>query len=218
MTPRLYLLGKSTFALSILLDMLTGSYAEVGLISNIADEDNDSLRYPYDTPGILVKTYQENAIQDWEDAQYVVASIGKSRKLIADYFIRKYPIPEDRFISLIHPSSVVPAVFHYGPGLHIGPMSVVAPYCTFGKFVVINRHASIGHHSILQDYVTINPGVTVAGICEIGEGTVIGAGATLLDKIKIGAGSIIGAGSVVTKDIPGGVVAYGSPAKVIRDI
>ena len=34
----------------------------------------------------------------------------------------------------------------------------------------------------------------------------------------IGENSVIGAGSVVTKDIPAGVIAVGSPCKVIREI
>jgi maltose O-acetyltransferase len=29
---------------------------------------------------------------------------------------------------------------------------------------------------------------------------------------------VVGAGSVVTKDLPAGVVAYGNPARVARDI
>ena len=36
--------------------------------------------------------------------------------------------------------------------------------------------------------------------------------------VSIGDGSVIGAGSVVTKDIPAGVIAAGSPCKVIREI
>jgi acetyltransferase-like isoleucine patch superfamily enzyme len=83
---------------------------------------------------------------------------------------------------------------------------------------VINRKVSIGHHTILEDFVGINPGADIAGICHLGKGVIIGAGATVLDKVKIGEGSMIGAGSVVTKDIPAGVVAYGIPAKVIRSI
>ena len=38
------------------------------------------------------------------------------------------------------------------------------------------------------------------------------------DGITIGRNSVIGAGSVVTKDIPAGVIAAGSPCKVIREI
>lgn len=46
----------------------------------------------------------------------------------------------------------------------------------------------------------------------------IGANATVGAGVTIGKGSIIGAGSVVTKDIPAGVIAVGSPCKVVRQI
>ena len=40
---------------------------------------------------------------------------------------------------------------------------------------------------------------------------------TLGENVWLGA-NVIGAGSVVTKDIPAGVIAAGSPCKVIREI
>lgn len=46
----------------------------------------------------------------------------------------------------------------------------------------------------------------------------IGANSTVCSGVTIGEGSIIGAGSVVNKDIPAGVVAAGSPCRVIRKI
>ena len=46
----------------------------------------------------------------------------------------------------------------------------------------------------------------------------IGAGACILGLITIGAQSIIGANSVVTRDVPAGKIAFGIPAKVIKDI
>ena len=46
----------------------------------------------------------------------------------------------------------------------------------------------------------------------------IGGGAVLLPGITIGKGSVIATGSVVTKDIPEGVVAGGSPCRVIKPI
>ena len=36
--------------------------------------------------------------------------------------------------------------------------------------------------------------------------------------MTVGDGSVIGAGSVVTKDVPGGVVAAGNPCRVLREI
>ena len=217
MKEKLFLLGKSNFAVSIILDMLSPEYTGAGLISNIPDEENDSISFPYEVSSFTLREYGENEIEDWQSPMFIVASIGKSRKKIAEYFTGKHSISDGQFIPLIHASSVIANGFQHGAGLHVGPLSVIAPYCSFGRFVVINRSVSVGHHTTLHDFVSINPGVTISGICEIGENTVIGAGATIIDKIKIGANTIIGAGSVVTKDIPDGVIAYGSPAKVIRE-
>ena len=217
MTEPLFLLGKSTYALSIILDMLPVEFQRVGLISNIPDEENTSLAFPFLVPHIQVREYTEDQMTDWQSPSFIIASIGKSRRLIAEHFIKTYAIPEDRFIPLIHTSSVIANGFTAGIGLHISPLSVIAPYCTFGRFVVINRQVNVGHHTMLHDYVSVNPGVTISCICTIGERTTIGAGATIVDRIKIGRDTIIGAGSVVTKDIPDGVFAYGSPARVIRD-
>lgn len=52
----------------------------------------------------------------------------------------------------------------------------------------------------------------------IGENVWIGAGTVILPGVNIGNNSVIGAGSVVTRDIPEGVLALGSPARVIREI
>lgn len=46
----------------------------------------------------------------------------------------------------------------------------------------------------------------------------IGGSVTVLGGVKIGKDSVIGAGSVVTRDIPSGVIAYGNPCKVHRQI
>ena len=52
----------------------------------------------------------------------------------------------------------------------------------------------------------------------IGDNVWIGAGVTILPGVTIGERAVIGAGSVVTHDIPAGVLAFGNPCKVVRDI
>lgn len=46
----------------------------------------------------------------------------------------------------------------------------------------------------------------------------LGGGVIVNPGVRIGAGSVIGSGSVVTRDIPPGVFAAGSPARVVREL
>lgn len=219
---RFYILGQGNFAIAMLLDNLQACFPQqnitVEIIGNIPAKENESLSYTYATPGITcIERFHEGWVPD-PNVPFLPGSVGKSRKVIVDFFEQHFGITPDRYFTSIHPSSSCSATLQHGHGLYVGPLSVVGPQTHFGDFVVINRKVSVGHHTVLEDYVGLNPGVDVAGICHLGKGVIIGAGATVLDKVKIGEGSMIGAGSVVTKDIPAGVVAYGIPAKVIREI
>lgn len=52
----------------------------------------------------------------------------------------------------------------------------------------------------------------------IGDNVWIGANVTVCPGVTIGRDSVIGAGSVVTRDIPAGVVAFGNPCRVVRQV
>ncbi len=52
----------------------------------------------------------------------------------------------------------------------------------------------------------------------IGDNTWLGGGVIVCPGVTIGANAVIGAGSVVTRDIPPGVLAVGSPARVLRHL
>jgi acetyltransferase-like isoleucine patch superfamily enzyme len=81
---------------------------------------------------------------------------------------------------------------------------------------MINRTVSIGHDSILGDFSTIAPGVTISGMVKIGRKVTIGVGATIINDVRIGDNSVVGAGSLVLNDVPEDVVVIGTPAKVSK--
>lgn len=96
--------------------------------------------------------------------------------------------------------------------------------CEIGEGSMIDMNAVLGARVIIGKNVHIGAGAVIAGVLEppsanpviIGDGVLIGANAVVLEGIKIGADSVIAAGSVVTKDIPEGCVAAGSPARIVK--
>lgn len=71
----------------------------------------------------------------------------------------------------------------------------------------IGNNVTIGHKALIHG-------------CKIGDNTLIGMGSIVLDNAEIGEFVLLGAGSLVPpgKKIPSGVLAMGSPAKVIREL
>ncbi|WP_153127332.1 gamma carbonic anhydrase family protein [Peribacillus tepidiphilus] len=80
-------------------------------------------------------------------------------------------------------------------------------------------HQSPNNPLILEDEVTIGHQVILHS-CKIRKGALIGMGSIILDQAEIGEGAFIGAGSLVPqgKIIPPNTLAFGRPAKVIREL
>ncbi len=217
---RYHILGQSNYAIAILLDTLCCLHSErfsVVIVSNLAREQNDSLVYPYEVDGVEVAEVRHEEWQPDPEARCLIGSIGRAREPIFRFFRERFGIEADRYHTTVHPRATVPMRWTVGNGVHVGPGATIAPYAELADFVVVNRNASVGHHAVLEDLVTVNPGAHIAGVCRIGRGVIVGAGATVVDRIAIGPDTVIGAGSVVNRDLPGGVVAYGVPARVVRE-
>ncbi len=109
---------------------------------------------------------------------------------------------------------------HFGKGV----------YANFGLTLVDDAHIYVG------DYTKFGPNCVIATAghplseklraeayqfnrdIRIGARCWLGAGVIVLPGVTIGDGSVIGAGSVVTRDIPAGVLALGTPARVVKKL
>lgn len=80
-------------------------------------------------------------------------------------------------------------------------------------------HQSPNNPLILEDDVTVGHQVILHS-CIIRKKALIGMGSIVLDKAEIGEGAFIGAGSLVPQGavIPPNSLAFGRPAKVVREL
>lgn len=84
-----------------------------------------------------------------------------------------------------------------------------------GDGVKICGSSYIGHNNYIDQDVTVICADTYGSV-QIGKNAYI-VGSIIRNQCKVGSDAVIGMGSVVTKDIPAGKVAIGTPARVIRD-
>ncbi len=71
-------------------------------------------------------------------------------------------------------------------------------------------------HPIFSD-MGCNKIINPSGSICLSDHVWLGKKSTVLKNVKIGENSIIGIGSQVTRDIPGGCIAVGNPAKVVKE-
>jgi sugar O-acyltransferase (sialic acid O-acetyltransferase NeuD family) len=125
-------------------------------------------------------------------------------------------VPLDQFPALVHPSAVVSSRAQLGPGCVIHAGVVVGPLANVGAHSILNSASVLDHESVLKDFASLAPGAVVGGRSTIGERSAVGLGASVKHGISVGDDTIIGANSYVHRDISDELVAYGSPARVVR--
>lgn len=133
------------------------------------------------------------------------------------------------------------SIWHFS---HIREKVTIGKNVTIGQNVYIDKDVVIGNNCKIQNNVSIYKGVTIGDEVFIGpsvvftndlypdarrwteenlistqvmNGVSIGANSTIICGVILHEGSLIGAGSVVTKDVQAGKVAYGNPAREIKN-
>lgn len=86
-----------------------------------------------------------------------------------------------------------------------------------GEGSKVSIHSNVGHNSIVGKHTFLAGKTNLGGKTRIGDYSYLGMGAITRPGISIGSNVIIGMGSIVTKNIPDGVIAWGNPAKVMKD-
>jgi sugar O-acyltransferase (sialic acid O-acetyltransferase NeuD family) len=162
--------------------------------------------------GLPVIGTSSNLIDIKHDRLILAVGNNYTRSSIYEKLIKK----GEYFTQAFHPRATVSHHSKVGDGTVVCAGSIVDTCSVIGDNVILNTGCTINHHNLIEDHVHIAPGVHLGGNVKIGEGAIIGIGATVMPNCSVGKWSIIGAGAVVTNDVPGGVTAYGCPAKVMN--
>ena len=143
---------------------------------------------------------------------------------IGNPILRKKLADKFEFIGGIFSSTISPLAnigsydIKIGSGTNILSGVIISNSSKIGMGCIVYYNSIITHDSNIGDFVEISPSATLLGRCAIGSYSQIGSNATILPDIVVGKNVIIGAGSVVTKNIPDNCVAFGTPAKIIKEL
>lgn len=133
-----------------------------------------------------------------------------------------------KLLGTCHPLTFIEPDFHcdYGFNIHTHGLAVINYNCVIldtspvhigaGAFIAPGVCLACSGHSL--DPVQRSEGISTSAPIILEDDVWIGANAVVCGGVTIGKGSMIGAGSVVTRDIPAGVVAAGSPCRTIRPV
>ncbi len=121
-----------------------------------------------------------------------------------------------------------------GPFSHLRPGSRIEKGVHIGNFVevkasTVGAGSRMGHFSYIGDAaigrdVNVGAGTVTCNFdgirkhrTTVGDKVFLGSDTMLVAPVNVGEGAMTGAGSVVTKDIPPYSVAYGVPARVVKE-
>ena len=147
-----------------------------------------------------------------EDDRFVIA--------IGDIDIKKRAVNTlkkrgAKFISLIHPTSLIVPTAKIGEGVVICPYCLVSDNVQLDDFVMMNTYASCGHDVKVGKYSILSPYVALNGFVKLENEVFVGTHATVISYKKVGFQSKISANSVVMRDVAQNKIVFGVPGKAI---
>lgn len=155
-------------------------------------------------------------LQDQNRPIYAVCAIGTA-KIRRQIWVNLKNCSQIRPATLVDPTVIIGKDSEIGAGCILCAGTILAIGVNIGAHCIVNLGCILGHDAVMGNCCTVHPRADLSGNVKVGACTDIGAGAIVRDEVTIGQNCIIGMGSLVTRDIPPGVVAYGTPCRVIRE-
>jgi acetyltransferase EpsM len=131
--------------------------------------------------------------------------------------VKNLNIPDDRWITFIHPSAYVGSLVEIGNGCIILANVSISPSCKIGKGCMIMAGATIAHNCEIGDYCHIASQACLGSFLKVENGVHFGLNCTIREHVTIGKYSTIGMGAVLLKNVGEEEIWVGVPAKFLRN-
>jgi sugar O-acyltransferase (sialic acid O-acetyltransferase NeuD family) len=115
--------------------------------------------------------------------------------------------------TLVHPDASLGSCVEVGEGSVVMAGARMTTNISVGRHVHLNPNVTIGHDTILEDFVSMNPASSVSGECLVRTGALIGVGAVVLNQRTVGPGALVGASACVVRDVEAASTVKGVPAR-----
>lgn len=205
-TPhQLLILGASGHGLSVMEAAISMGFTVAGFV-----DPNASGEYVWGLP-LFGRTDQ-----DLVEKYHLALGIGDNHQRARVFNTIRQEFPKSSFPAVIHKSAVVASSASIGEGTVVLALGYVGAQTRVGRGVIVNSVASLDHESAMKDFSSLAPGARTGGNVTIGRHTTIGMNSAVLQGLAVGDDAVIGALSLVRTDIDESSVAYGIPARVIR--
>ena len=145
-----------------------------------------------------------------------VISLGDNFERYNVYRQLKALLPSLVFVNAIHPSAAIGEGVSLGVGVVIGPNAVIGPGTLVEDFVHIGSSTVVGVRNTLCRFASLSNSVVTGGLTQFKDFSAVALGSVVTDRLSIGVNTVIGSASLVMGDLPDDVLAYGSPARVVR--
>lgn len=187
---------------------LSDRYRLIAFIDDAAEKLGSTVYgYPVTSRDILLQQLRP----------YVLAVPGSPTSYrLRRQIIEGLKVPEERFITIIHPAATVSPLARIGRNVLIMAGVVVTSNAVIGDHVCILPNSVIHHDVVVGAWSLIGSSVTIAGGSVIGENCYIGSGSQIINGVSLGRHCLVGLGSNVVGDVPPAAKVVGNPARQMQ--
>ncbi len=180
----------------------------------IAILDDNQLLHGSEIDGVPV-CGDLSMVHHYPNAQFIFGIGSYKTRLLRHEIIKRLKISQERFISIIHPSSKIYPKVKIGHGCIIHPGVTICEGAELGAFSIVTFNSVIAPKVILEPYAMITTMSCILTGAVIGHSAFIGVRSVVGENIKIGKGAVVIMGSIVFQKVPEGGTVQGNPAKLL---